>query len=93
MFEILVGLALWVVNLLQPIIVPLCFLFAWGLVAITIWNVWSACRDGVANTKRLHRIPCANCQFFTGDYHLKCTVRPDIALSEAAIDCRDFEPF
>ncbi|NJL21012.1 MAG: hypothetical protein HC895_09630 [Leptolyngbyaceae cyanobacterium SM1_3_5] len=93
LFEFVLSLALWLVNLLQPIVVPLCFLLAWGLVGMSVWSVWCACRDGVKNTRRMHQIPCANCQFFTGDYHLKCAVRPDIALSESAIGCRDYEPF
>jgi hypothetical protein len=38
----------------------------------------------------MHQIPCANCQFFTGDYHLKCPIHPAIALSEAAIGCPDY---
>ncbi|NJR69347.1 MAG: hypothetical protein HC771_12300 [Synechococcales cyanobacterium CRU_2_2] len=36
-------------------------------------------------------MPCSNCRYFTGDYRLKCTVNPYVALSEEAIGCRDFE--
>jgi len=49
-------------------------------------------RDTVAQTRQMHRIPCAGCQFFTSDYHLKCTVHPSLALTEDAIDCMDYEP-
>ena len=40
----------------------------------------------------MHQIPCSNCQFFTGDYQLKCALHPNTALSEEAIDCSDFCP-
>ncbi len=42
--------------------------------------------------KRLHQIPCAKCQYFTGNHHLKCTVQPCFALTEEAINCLDFCP-
>jgi hypothetical protein len=92
MFQILFSIAFWLIQLLQPILVPLCFVIAWSFVLLTAWSLWSAMRDGMSNAKRMHQIPCANCQFFTGDYHLKCTVRPTTALSESAIDCIDYEP-
>ncbi|MBW4486935.1 MAG: hypothetical protein KME12_04000 [Trichocoleus desertorum ATA4-8-CV12] len=82
----------FLIQLIQPILVPICFITAWGLIVLVSWNTWSAVRDGVNNAKKMHRIPCANCEFFTGDYHLKCTVHPDTALSEDAIYCRDYEP-
>lgn len=49
-------------------------------------------KDAVAHLKKIHQIPCADCTFFTGEYHLKCPLNPTIALSEQAIDCQDFEP-
>ncbi|MGK7891183.1 MAG: hypothetical protein AB4042_17780 [Leptolyngbyaceae cyanobacterium] len=80
----------WLVALIQPILVPLCCLTAWLLLAIACWGLWSALHRGIAQARRMHQIPCSNCQFFTGNYLLKCTVRPDIALSEAAISCSDY---
>ena len=79
------------VQTLQPFLVPLCFLSAWALVVLVLWSLWSATRDTVKQTQRMHQIPCADCQFFTSDYHLKCTVHPSTALTEDAIDCMDFE--
>ncbi len=78
------------VKALQPYLVPICFLCAWGLLAIAAWSLMSMLRDGVAKVKHLHQIPCANCRYFTGDYHLKCTVRPSEALSEEAVNCIDY---
>ena len=86
---------LQVLHTLQPILqrclVPVCFVAAWSLVLTVSWRLVSAIRYGIARTKRLHQIPCTDCQFFTGNYHLKCTVHPDSALSEQAIDCIDYE--
>lgn len=55
-----------------------------------IWSLWAAVRDAVKGAAQLHQIPCANCQFFTDNCLLKCTVHPEIALSEQAIDCPDY---
>jgi hypothetical protein len=56
-----------------------------------LWALWSALREGWSNLRKLHQIPCSRCAFFTGDYHLKCTVHPCKALSEEAINCLDYE--
>lgn len=47
--------------------------------------------SGLTYVKKLHQVPCNRCIYFTGDYRLKCTVNPLMALSEETIDCR-FEP-
>lgn len=62
-----------------------CFLL--GLVA---WTVISAWLDAIVRARRMHQIPCSKCRFFTNDYRIKCTVRPKIANTEAAIDCSDY---
>jgi len=82
----------FLIHTLQPLLGPLCFITAWALVFLVLGNLWTTTRDGVETLKQLHQIPCANCQFFTGDYHLKCTVHPSEALSEAAINCLDYWP-
>ena len=41
--------------------------------------------------RRMHRIPCTKCRFFTNDYRLKCTIRPKIANTESAIGCREYQ--
>ncbi|MGI0484699.1 hypothetical protein ACN4EK_04620 [Pantanalinema rosaneae CENA516] len=81
----------FLIQIVQAVIVPLCFLSAWVIVLITVWSLWSAVRDTALRTQQMHQIPCANCQFFTSDYHLKCTVHPSTALTEAAIGCPDYE--
>ena len=69
----------------------ICFSI-WTIVSsLTIWRTYKAAKQGINYVRRLHKIPCSNCVYFTGDYRLKCTVNPFTALSEEAIDCRDFE--
>lgn len=75
----------------QILQVPICFVSAWGLMISGGWRLATTVQAGIALSKRLHQIPCADCQFFTGSYYLKCPVHPDTALSERAIDCRDFK--
>jgi hypothetical protein len=76
---------------LQPFLVPICFISAWTLLILFVWSLWSAARDGISTAKHMHKIPCANCQFFTDNYRLKCTVHPSIANTEDAIDCSDYQ--
>ncbi|NEP43760.1 MAG: hypothetical protein F6K18_28250 [Okeania sp. SIO2C2] len=82
----------FVIHAIQPFLVPLCFVFAWGLIILTFWSIIGALLDSVRRAKQMHEIPCANCLFFTGDYHLKCPVQPKVALSEKAINCIDYRP-
>lgn len=80
-----------IIRLIRPFLVPICFVAAWGILGMALWSMWSAARDSISTAKKMHQIPCANCQFFTDDYRLKCTVHPYIANTEAAIDCADFQ--
>jgi hypothetical protein len=45
---------------------------------------------GTAQARQMHRIPCADCQYFSGDYTLKCALHPSQAGTFEAIDCGDF---
>ena len=54
-------------------------------------TVVRAFKQGAEQLKKLHQIPCNNCDFFTNDYRLKCAVNPTIACSEEALGCVDFE--
>lgn len=76
---------------LQPYLGPICFVFAWSLVALGLWQVIVATRDGVQRARIMHRIPCSDCSFFTNQAVLKCPLHPTQALSEEAIGCTDFE--
>ncbi|VXD11237.1 conserved hypothetical protein [Planktothrix serta PCC 8927] len=78
------------IQIIQPFLVPICFVLAWGFLILIAWSIGAAMRDTVRRAKQMHQIPCTDCVFFTGDYHLKCPVQPKIALSEAAINCPDY---
>ena len=86
MFQLLYPL----IRAIQPFIVPVCFFFAWAFVAVLTWGAWSAIAESFTRSKRMHQIPCADCQFFTNDHRLKCTIHPTIANSEEAINCPDY---
>ncbi|MDX2099170.1 MAG: hypothetical protein SFW36_15440 [Leptolyngbyaceae cyanobacterium bins.59] len=77
---------------IQPYLVPLCFVAAWALIILVVWTTIASLRDSLSSAKKMHQVPCANCKFFTRDYHLKCTVHPSDALSEVAINCPDYDP-
>jgi len=74
----------------QPIFKLAQLLAPWTVLALIGWRLWITLRDIVRYTANHHAIPCARCQFFTGDYRLKCTLHPDLAMSERAINCADF---
>ncbi len=64
---------------------------AWGLVSYFVYSLGNTSVEGWKQLRRMHQVPCARCLYFTGDYNLKCSVRPCDALTEQAIGCRDFE--
>jgi hypothetical protein len=37
-------------------------------------------------------VPCPRCRYFSNNSYLKCTLHPVTALTEQAIDCRDYCP-
>ncbi len=84
-------LILLVIKAIQSVLIPICFGCAWLLVALFIWNIWIGARNTFASARQMHQIPCSNCVFFTNDHRLKCTVHPQIANSESAIGCRDYQ--
>jgi hypothetical protein len=69
-----------------------CCFCIFGLLAVFLFSLGWAGHDSIQRLKRLHQIPCTRCVYFTGHYDLKCTVCPCTALTEDAIDCRDFQP-
>ncbi len=62
----------------------------WSIVGLILINYLQMLRSGWQFLRKLHRIPCSRCVYFTGNYHLKCTVNPGRALSIEAIKCPDF---
>ncbi|MDF5709109.1 MAG: hypothetical protein PUP90_15940 [Nostoc sp. S4] len=82
----------FLIHVIQPLLVPICFVVAWAVIILIILNLWTAARDSVTTAKQMHQIPCTGCQYFTDNYRLKCTVRPSVANTEEAIDCSDYQP-
>lgn len=76
---------------LQPYLGPFCFVMAWTIVILGLWQLVAATHDGVKRAQTMHRIPCADCGFFTNQAVLKCPLHPSQAMSEEAIGCLDFE--
>ncbi|MGB5917301.1 MAG: hypothetical protein WBG63_20725 [Phormidesmis sp.] len=87
-FVVLARMILWI----RPALPVICCLLLWTTIAFTLWSFFKNIRQGVANIKQLHRIPCADCAYATGSHLLKCSIQPCLAFSEDAIDCPDFEP-
>jgi hypothetical protein len=79
-----------ILQAVQPVPVPVCFATAWLLIGLAIWSSLRGIQLAADRATQMHKVPCANCQFFTGKSCLKCTVHPTIALTEAAIDCPDY---
>ena len=67
------------------------FLFACLLIIFCAWSIISPILAALAKAKQMHRIPCTKCRFFTNDYRLKCTVKPQTANTEGAINCSDYQ--
>jgi hypothetical protein len=78
-------------DILRSGLVPLCFISTWIFLTLLVWSLWETTRVSASYAARMRQVPCANCQFFTGEYRLKCTIHPSIALSEAAIGCPDYQ--
>lgn len=91
MFDSSESLAFFVSAFLDWLL-PLRVMIACSLLLICSWSVISVIIEAIARTKQMHRVPCTNCRFFTQDYRLKCTVQPNIANTELAIDCSDYRP-
>ena len=83
-------LAVHSTSLLKPILFPLRFIGAFSILGLCGLSLVSFISDVVAQTKRMHQIPCTKCRYFTGDYRLKCTANPSIANTEQAIECSDY---
>ena len=70
----------------------ICFILVWGMVFSACLALAYHWKTGFVYVKRLHQVPCHKCKYFNSSCYLKCTVNPHVACSEAAIDCRDYQP-
>ena len=67
-----------------------CFLCAWFLLILLVGSIFNSLIGIVNQLRIMHQIPCHSCQYFIDSYYLKCTIHPDIANTELAINCGDF---
>lgn len=72
---------------------PVGFIVSWTVLFLMLSKVGTVARNEIfVSVKRLHRLPCRNCQFFTNNAYLKCAVNPTLVLTEKAFDCSDYSP-
>ncbi|MGG6270090.1 hypothetical protein ACQ4M3_32735 [Leptolyngbya sp. AN03gr2] len=64
---------------------------AWSFIIFGAVELIIGLQKATDRVQTLHKIPCSSCHYFTGDYSLKCTIHPSIALTEEAIDCSDYQ--
>ena len=83
--------AIHFISPFKPVILQLRFLGACSVLGLFGWSLVSSAASILAEAKKMHQIPCTKCRFFTGDYHLKCTVNPHDANTEQAIGCCDYQ--
>lgn len=80
-------------NFLQKFqfyLTPFYGVMAWLFCAMIISSLILAIADVIKKAKKMHQIPCNNCEYFTNNYRLKCTVKPNLASTEMAINCSDY---
>ena len=74
----------------EPFLSPIYLVSAWVLLILIIRTVFKAIADVIKTAKKMHQIPCSNCEYFTNNYRLKCTLHPKLAQTEGAISCSDY---
>jgi hypothetical protein len=70
----------------------ICPIMIWIVLLFFFASICFATYEGILSLRKLHRIPCNHCAFYTGDHRLKCTVHPCTAFSIDSLDCIDYEP-
>ena len=79
------------IEIIKPLLIPVCFITAWIFILSLAVSLGTMVVDVVHRSKTMHQIPCSNCQYFTNDYRLKCSVNPFQANTEEAISCQDYQ--
>ncbi|TAF08294.1 MAG: hypothetical protein EAZ77_07275 [Nostocales cyanobacterium] len=72
---------------------PLSFVLIWAFFLFIWQKIRSHADNKIAfSINSLHQVPCKNCKFFSNNHYLKCAVKPDIVLTEEAINCAEYCP-
>lgn len=78
---------------LAIVLSPLTFVFIWAIFLFIVQKIrYHADNKIDFSVNSLHQVPCKNCQFFSNNHYLKCAVRPDIVLTEEAMNCSEYCP-
>lgn len=72
-------------------LIPITFVLAWSIATAMFLGLPKLVHGKRRSVRTTHKIPCYQCQFFTNNPYLRCAVRPETVLTEAAIDCSDFQ--
>jgi hypothetical protein len=90
MIELAFEWAAKLIVAIRPIVPAICFAVTWLFIASLVFSLVAMVKQGAANIRQMHKIPCAGCRYATQNYRLKCSVHPTDAFSEQAINCTDF---
>lgn len=72
---------------------PLSFVFSWAIFLVILRKLRTNLDNKmVFSINSLQKVPCKNCRFFSNNHYLKCAVKPDIVLTEEAINCHEYSP-
>jgi hypothetical protein len=72
---------------------PLGLVLLWAISLVIFQKIRSNLDNKVVfKINTLEKVPCKNCQFFCNNHYLKCAVKPDIVLTEAAMQCWEYSP-
>lgn len=72
---------------------PLSFVFSWVFFLLVLRKVRTALDNKMVFTiNHLQQVPCKNCRFFSNNHYLKCAVKPDVVMTEEAINCSEYSP-
>ncbi|XHR81112.1 MAG: hypothetical protein ACFKPT_23150 [Gloeotrichia echinulata GP01] len=72
---------------------PIGLMFGW----VIFFLMWRKLRTAVDNKmvftiKKLHKVPCKNCKYYSSNHYLKCAVEPSLVMSEEAKNCSEYSP-
>ncbi len=45
------------IDVLQLLLIPICFVIAWTMITLLVVNLWSATKDTVQIAQKMHQIP------------------------------------
>jgi hypothetical protein len=72
---------------------PLSFVFIWVIFLLILQKIRSHLDNKITfSINSVHQVPCKNCKFFANNHYLKCAVKPDIVMTEEAVNCSEYCP-